>query len=83
MGVSEDDPTICENLGLVDNGIVVIGTGLCETLVQLGSGSFAFHFAGSFADVVADVHYSADEVDALASASKSLMFKLVTASMIT
>jgi hypothetical protein len=29
IGDSEDDPTACENRGLVDNG--VLGTGLCGT----------------------------------------------------
>jgi hypothetical protein len=75
MGDSEDDPTICEKRGLVDNG--VIGTGLYGTSVQLGLGSLAF----SLADDLADVPSSADEDNAFASASKSLRFKLVTALM--
>jgi hypothetical protein len=75
MGDSEDDPTTCEKRGLVDNG--VIGTGLYETSVQSGLGSLALPFA----DALADVPSSADEDDAFASASKSLRFKLATASM--
>jgi hypothetical protein len=75
MGDSEDDPTACENRGLVDNG--VIGTRLYGTPFQSGSGSLALPFA----DALADVLSSADEDDAFASASKSLRFKLVTASM--
>jgi hypothetical protein len=76
MGDSEDDPTICEKRGLVDNG--VIGTELYGTSVQSGLGSLAL----SLADALADVPSSADEDDdAFASTSKSLRFKLVTASM--
>jgi hypothetical protein len=76
MGDSEDDPTICEKRGLVDNG--VIGTGLYGTSVQSGLRSLALPFADAFADVPS----SADEDDdAFAYASKSLGFKLVTASM--
>jgi hypothetical protein len=72
MGESEDDPTTCENRGLVDNG--VIGTELYGTSIQLGSGSLALPFA----DALADVPSSADEHNAFVSASKSLRFKLVT-----
>jgi hypothetical protein len=75
MGDSEDDPTICENRGLADNG--VIGTGLYGTSVQLGLGSLTLPFANALADVSAAV----DSDDAFASASESLRFKLVTASM--
>jgi hypothetical protein len=75
MGDFEDDPKTCKNRGLVDNG--VIGTELYGTSVQLGSGSLAFPFADAFADVPS----SADENDAFASASKSLRFKLVIASI--
>ena len=76
MEDSEDDPTTCEKRGLVDNG--VIGTGLYGTSVQSGLGSLA----SPLADALADVPSSADEDDdAFASASKSLRFKLVTASM--
>jgi hypothetical protein len=74
----EDDPTTSEKRGLVDNG--VIGTGLYKTLVQSELGSLALPLADAFADVPS----SADEDDdAFASASKSLWFKLVTASMMT
>jgi hypothetical protein len=77
MGGSEDDPTTCEKRGLVDNG--VIGTGLYGTSVQSGLGSLALPLA----DALADVPFSADEDnDAFASASNSLRFKLLTASMI-
>jgi hypothetical protein len=76
MGDYEDDPTTCEKRGLVDNG--VIGTGLNETSFQSGLGSLALPFAY----VLEDVPSSADEDDdAFASASKSLRFRLVTASM--
>jgi hypothetical protein len=76
MEDSEDDPTTCEKRGLVDSG--VIGTGLHRSLVQSGLGSLALPLA----DALADVPSSADEDDgAFASASKSLRFKLVTASM--
>jgi hypothetical protein len=75
MGDSEDDPTTCKNLGLVDNG--VIGTGLYGTSVQLESGSLALPFA----DPLADVPASEDEDDVFASASKSRRLRLVTASM--
>jgi hypothetical protein len=76
MGDFEDDPTTCKKRGLVDNG--VIETGLYETLVQSGLESLALPLA----DALADVPSSADEDDdAFASASKSLRFKLVTASM--
>jgi hypothetical protein len=76
MGDYEDDPTTCEKQGLVDNG--VIGTGLYGTPVQSGLGSLALPFA----DASEDVPFSADEDDdAFASASKSLRFRLVTASM--
>jgi hypothetical protein len=81
MGDTEDDPTTCENQGLVDNG--VIGTQLYGTSVQSGSESLALPFADALADVPssADVPSFADEDDAFASTSKSLRFKLVTASM--
>jgi hypothetical protein len=76
MGNFEDDPTTCEKRGLVDDG--VIGTGLYRTSVQSGLGSLALPFA----DALEDVPSSADEDDdAFASASKSLRFRLVTASM--
>jgi hypothetical protein len=76
MGDSEDDPTTCEKRGLVDDG--VIGTGLYGTSIQSGLGSLVFPFA----DALEDVPSSADEDDdAFASASKSLRFNLVTASM--
>jgi hypothetical protein len=76
MGDFEGDPTTCEKRGLVDDG--VIGTGLYGTSIQLGLGSLALPFA----DALEDVPSSADEDDdAFASASKSLMFRLVTASM--
>jgi hypothetical protein len=76
MGDSEDDPTTCEKRGLVDNG--VIGTGLYGAAVQSGLGSLALPFA----DALEDVPSSAEEDDdAFASASKSLRFRLVTASM--
>jgi hypothetical protein len=76
MEDSEDDPTTCEKRGLVDDG--VIGTGLYGTAVQSGLGSLALPFA----DALEDVPSSADEDDdASASASKSLRFRLVTASM--
>jgi hypothetical protein len=76
MGDSEDDPTTCEKRGLVDDG--VIGTGLYETSVQSRLGSLVLPLA----DALADVPSSADEDDdAFASASRSLRFKLVTASM--
>jgi hypothetical protein len=66
----------CEKRGLVDNG--VIGTGLYGTSVQSRLGSLALPFA----DALEDVPSSADEDDdAFASASKSLRFRLVTASM--
>jgi hypothetical protein len=74
MKDSEDDPTTCENRGLVENG--VIGTGLYGTSVQSGLGSLPLLFA----DALTDVPSSADEDDVSASASKSLRFKLVTAS---
>jgi hypothetical protein len=73
MGDSEDDPTTCENQGLVDNG--VIETGLYGTSAQSGS------LALPFADPLADVPAFEDEDDAFASASKPLRFKLVTTSM--
>jgi hypothetical protein len=76
MEDSEDDPTTCEKRGLVDNG--VIGTGLYGTSVQSRLGSLALPLA----DALADVPSSADEDDnAFASDSKSLGFKLVTATM--
>jgi hypothetical protein len=76
MGDSKDDPTTCEKRGLVDNG--VIGIGLYGISVQSGLGSLALPLA----DALEDVPFSADEDDdAFASASKSLRFKLVTASM--
>jgi hypothetical protein len=76
MGDYEDDPTTCEKRGIVDNG--VIETGLYGNSVQLGLGSLALPLA----DALADVPSSADEDDdAFASASKSLRFKSVTASM--
>jgi hypothetical protein len=76
MGDSEDDPTTCKKQGLVDNG--VIGTGLYGISVQLGLGSLALPLA----DDLADVPFSADKGnDAFESASKSLRFKLVIASM--
>jgi hypothetical protein len=76
MGDSEYDPTTCEKRGLVDNG--VIGTGLYRTSVQLELGSLALPFA----DALTDKPSSADkDDDAFASASKSLRFRLVTASM--
>jgi hypothetical protein len=77
MGDSEDDPTTYEKRGLVDNE--VIGTGLYETSIELRLGFLALPFA----DVLEDVPSSADEDDgAFASASKSLRFRLVIASMI-
>jgi hypothetical protein len=76
MGDFEDDPTICEKRGLVDIG--VIRTGLYGTSVQSGLEFLALPLA----DALADVPSSADvDDDALASASKSLRFKLVTSSM--
>jgi hypothetical protein len=79
MGDSEDDPTTCEKRGLVDNG--VIGTGLYGTSVQSGLGSLALPLADALADVPSSAEEEEEDDDAFASASKSLRFKLVTASM--
>jgi hypothetical protein len=76
MEDSEDDPTTCEKRGLVDNG--VIGTRLYGTSVQSGLGFLALPFADAFADVPSSAH---EDDNAFASASKSLRFKLVIASM--
>jgi hypothetical protein len=76
MEDSEDDPTTYEKRGPVDNG--VIGTELYGTSVQSELGSLALPFA----DALENAPSSADkDNDAFASASKSLRFKLVTASI--